>query len=301
MGLFKFRKRWADTRPTKEGLTFLGLTLFVGFAALNTGNNLLYLVFGMMLSFIAASGIISTVNLAKLRVRFEPPSDVFALSPTVFKFNVANLKTYLPSYSLTIAVDGRKTYIPYLPPKTSKTALLEYLFKRRGVSRISDVELYTRFPFGFFKKVVSVELGEDENILVYPKIESISAESDDFESKFGETESERLGFGSDLRSIRLYKDGDNPKLIHWRTTAKYGKMFLRELDEDESKSVIVEFTPPRDKAGLEREIVRTASVLVDLAGRGFEVEFVAPGEAFAPAQPGRFPRPALRYLALFGS
>jgi len=112
MGFLKLGKdNWARTRPTKEGVTFLGLSLFVGFAALNTGNNLLYLTFGMMLSFIVASGIISMINLSMIEVKFDPPEDVFALIPTPLRFSVKNLKFLIPSYSLTIDIGGEKSLL----------------------------------------------------------------------------------------------------------------------------------------------------------------------------------------------
>ena len=45
------------------------MTLLVGFGAINTGNNLLYLLLGMMLALILLSGVLSETTLRKLRVR----------------------------------------------------------------------------------------------------------------------------------------------------------------------------------------------------------------------------------------
>ena len=60
-------------RATREGKYFVGITLGVGFAAVNTGNNLLYLLLGMMLSLIIASGILSEVSLRDLSLTRTPP------------------------------------------------------------------------------------------------------------------------------------------------------------------------------------------------------------------------------------
>ena len=78
------KDNWARTRPTKEGLTFIALSLFVGFAAINTGNNLLYLTFGIMMSFVVASGVLSMINLSRIDVRLRSPGDVFALTPAAY-------------------------------------------------------------------------------------------------------------------------------------------------------------------------------------------------------------------------
>src|SRR5882672_7989875 len=53
---------------TREGKYFLGITLGVGFAAINTGNNLLYLLLGMLLSLIILSGVMSELSLRDLTV-----------------------------------------------------------------------------------------------------------------------------------------------------------------------------------------------------------------------------------------
>ncbi len=299
MKAFKLGKdNWARTSPTKEGIIFLTLTLFVGFAALNTGNNLLYLVFGMMLSFIAASGIISMINLSGIEVKTITPEDIFALTPSPLKFSVRNLKPIIPSYSLTIDIEGKKAFIPYLLPKSAKHVTINRFFKKRGWNKIPKVVLFTRFPFGFFKKWIRINLG-DEEILVYPKVEKPHMDLNEFQEKFGELETEAIGFGSDLRSIRTFNQGDNPKFIHWKTTAKTGRLMYRELQDDKSKRYIIEFTPKKDKNHLELEITRAASVLLELLQHGYEVEFVAPDRTFTSSQIGRFPRPVLRYLALY--
>ena len=53
--LFRFRGNFRPPRRlkfTREGKFFVGITLGVGFAAINTGNNLLYLLLGMLLALI---------------------------------------------------------------------------------------------------------------------------------------------------------------------------------------------------------------------------------------------------------
>src|SRR6202034_1591750 len=53
---------------TREGKFFVGITLGVGFAAINTANNLLYLLLGMLLALIVVSGIMSELSLRDLTV-----------------------------------------------------------------------------------------------------------------------------------------------------------------------------------------------------------------------------------------
>src|SRR2546429_7599778 len=66
---------------TSEGTGFGLLSFAVGIAAINTGNNLLYLLLPMMLSLIVMSGILSEQCLKQLRVRRRVPGHVFAHGP----------------------------------------------------------------------------------------------------------------------------------------------------------------------------------------------------------------------------
>lgn len=299
MSLLKLGKdNWARTRPTKEGLTFIALSLFVGFAAINTGNNLLYLTFGIMMSFVAASGILSMINLSRIEVKLLPQGDVLALTPATLKFSLVNGKAFIPSYSLNIEIDDKTAFIPYLPPKVESGASLKQVFRVRGWNKIPEARLSTRFPFGFFKKWIKIDLGDDE-VLVFPKIDAINVGSEAFKEGPGEAESERTGFGYDLRSIKEFRQGDNPRLIHWKMTAKTGRLMVREMEDEEIRGAVIEFHPERDNTRLEHQISRIASLFVELLKRGFEVELRTPDITFSSSRTGRSPRPVLRYLALF--
>ncbi len=70
------RRRWRPPRRlsfTREGQILVFLSVGVGFAAINTGNNLLYLLLGWLLSFIIASGVLSEATLRQLVVERRPP------------------------------------------------------------------------------------------------------------------------------------------------------------------------------------------------------------------------------------
>ena len=67
----RWRRRLRPPRRlkfTREGKFFVGITLGVGFAAINTANNLLYLLLGMLLALIVVSGIMSELSLRDLTV-----------------------------------------------------------------------------------------------------------------------------------------------------------------------------------------------------------------------------------------
>ncbi|HWV45375.1 MAG TPA: hypothetical protein VN039_04980, partial [Nitrospira sp.] len=119
-----FRHR--STSVTSEGVQFLFFTLAIGIAAVNTGNNLFYLLLAMMLSLILTSGIVAEYCLRRLEFHRHLPDHLIVNEPTVAMLVVANRKSRLPSFSLKLfdMSDGRELdrglEIPQLLPGGSR-------------------------------------------------------------------------------------------------------------------------------------------------------------------------------------
>ena len=107
--------------PTREGWWFLLATLLVGAAAVNGGINLLFLVFGMMIFLILASGVLSELCLRGLEVTRRPPSAIHAGTPYLMGIAVRNGKRRLPTFSLEVEdlVAGQPGRPPLLLPEAA--------------------------------------------------------------------------------------------------------------------------------------------------------------------------------------
>src|SRR5437867_6800567 len=122
---------------TSEGTRFVLLSFAVGIAAINTGNNLLYLLLAMMLSLIVMSGILSEQCLRHLVIRRRIPEHVFANSPALIALSLTNRKPRLPSFSLRVldVVEGqsedRGVHVLHLPAGASVIQSYPILFPRR--------------------------------------------------------------------------------------------------------------------------------------------------------------------------
>ncbi|HEY1410087.1 MAG TPA: hypothetical protein VF434_14180, partial [Promineifilum sp.] len=75
--LFRQFLRHRSIRFTPEGKRFILFTVAVGVAAVNTGNNLFYLLLAMMLSLIVMSGLLSELCLRKLEIYRHAPASLF--------------------------------------------------------------------------------------------------------------------------------------------------------------------------------------------------------------------------------
>jgi uncharacterized protein (DUF58 family) len=92
---------------TKVGAVYVLVTLVIGIAALNTGNNLLYIVVAAMLAAILVSGVVSAVVLRGLELEVRLPEHVFAGRTVLGRIVLRNSRRFLPSFSIRV-VTARK-------------------------------------------------------------------------------------------------------------------------------------------------------------------------------------------------
>jgi len=86
---------------TREGIIYLVTVLVIGIAALNTGNNLLFIIVAAMLAAVLVSGIASTIVLFRLNLRLAIPEHVFATKPCSGMVTVRN-DGRVPSFSVSV-------------------------------------------------------------------------------------------------------------------------------------------------------------------------------------------------------
>jgi uncharacterized protein (DUF58 family) len=93
---------------TKAGVVYVLVTLVIGIAALNTGNNLLYIVVAAMLAAILVSGIVSAIVLRSLELDVRLPEHVFAGRPVLGRIGLRNPRRFLPSFSIRVLPARKK-------------------------------------------------------------------------------------------------------------------------------------------------------------------------------------------------
>ncbi len=97
-----------DYDVTRAGLIYIMFTVALGIAALQSGNNLLYVVVAALLSAILVSGVASAVVLRSLVLDVHVPEQVFARKPMVARFLLRNGSSWMPSFSIRVVPARRK-------------------------------------------------------------------------------------------------------------------------------------------------------------------------------------------------
>ena len=98
-----------DYDVTRAGMIYILISVVIGIAAINTGNNLLYVVVAALLSAILVSGIASALVLRSLTLDFHLPEHVFARRPMLARLLLQNASSWLPSFSVRVVPAKRKS------------------------------------------------------------------------------------------------------------------------------------------------------------------------------------------------
>ncbi|MDX1566564.1 MAG: DUF58 domain-containing protein [Longimicrobiales bacterium] len=275
-------RAWRRIYFTRGGLLFVIGAFGVGFAAMNTGNNLLFLILGAMLGSIVLSSWLSEQTIRDVEVRRQTPRAAVVGEPARIQYEVKNHKRWIPSLAMEIREAGLPTaaFLPRLDGGDTDVARSEHRFVRRGVYPLDVVTISTSFPFGLFRKERDVELPGE--LIVWPRsdreVPPVAAEG---ERGVRRPAGRRGSAGSrgEYRGLREYRPGDDPRAIHWRSTARLGDPVIREFEEDASESVWICL----DTRGDDEELVEeTVEIAASLAAR-----FQRAGRRFALTTPDR--------------
>lgn len=274
-----WRERWQRwMRPprrltfTTAGRYFVVLTIAIGFGAINTGNNLLFLLLGMMLSLIIASGLLSEAVIRRLRARRTLPKRVFSDTPAPGSFTVENPSRW-PSLSIEVCerdvrgedgpLAGRelgpkrvpwwkfwrfrnreetefgelvaRAYTMRIDADERLDLPARYVLPRRGRYAMPGVDIVTRFPFGLFEK--RRELDQPDEVLVYPAPIPVTEWMASVHSRFGDIAQNKRGAGEEYFGLREYRPGEDQRMIHWKSSARRGEVVVRETESQEQRNV----------------------------------------------------------------
>ncbi|MGC8650439.1 MAG: DUF58 domain-containing protein [Hydrogenobaculum sp.] len=240
-----------NVKITPLGIFYIIIMLLFGFAAINTANNLLYMITSFMMAFMIISGVISYYNIKFLEVTFVKAYDFFANEPGIAVLSIKNRKNW-PSFLLNIFVakdlhkDVKRFFKKYktfevlyeksifiLKAKEEKQIEIILSFEKRGNYKELEIYLSSDFPFGFAYREMKYKIPAD--IYVYPNPKQCKTNAAQYKSEKGFTKTSE---GQELYQIKEYQS-EHPKYINWKASAKVQKLMVNDFSDFISKEIIL--------------------------------------------------------------
>lgn len=262
------------TVPTKSGIVLMLLMGGLGSAAYNTASNILFLTVALLAACLVLSGLMSWLNFKGTRWRLLPPNHLRAKEVAPIRVEVENQKKVLPTLSLWFHVQAleaeAKSRLPLeerLDP--GEHTELEWLFtpKTRGEETIEITGLQSQFPFGFLRKTIGQSIRRD--VLIWPaRIPYLFQPRAGVRAHREGITAKVAGSGTELINLRNYRPGDPPRNMHWKASARLGRMLIREMSEEQRESYLLFIETPsttwKDGPQFEKLCSLVASLAEDL-------------------------------------
>ena len=289
----RLRSRSKGLQITRVGVWYLAACAVVGAAAINTGNNGLFLAVAMMTAALLVIHFLADLNVRRLTVDVACRRELFANRMGRFEVKLRNRSRYFPACLLSVSIEkddlqgpspvAKHRTAPWhvlaLEAEKGAAGRLDLIVPRRGLYRIGAVQVTSLFPNGIFRKGRRFE--QDLEILVYPEIFQAAEGRRDARGELGDQPILAPGQGDELYALREYRPGDDPRGIHWKQSARQGELIFRRRSREQNPRLRVFFDnavgvleSDEEKTRFERLVSEAATSAVHHLGRGFEVALI---------------------------
>ncbi len=259
-------------RPTKEGMKFLIATSLIAVAAVNTGNNLIYLILALMLSLTLISFVLMRINLSGLSLRVTAAAPLFAGEQSPVVITVQNNRRRFPAYSVSVLTpDSGPVFFGLIPAGTAENREHIISFKRRGFCSYGEFTLESSFPFSLFSRRKTASI--TGSALVYPALMDVDAIIPAVHAHGGGPAARTALHGDELYSLRDFRHGDDWRQIHWKSSAKASGLLVKEYASEEFRkaTIIIDNVLPSETETFEAAVSLAASLSKYLLDDGYIV------------------------------
>jgi uncharacterized protein (DUF58 family) len=256
--------------PTKRAWTLFALALILYFLANQTQVGWIYIVSDGLIGLLIAAFFYSRGTLKSIQASrtFRNPSatpptpispakgdaaDILEFAPPTFHeddpievtlhfkhtgFRPAWQVSGLERCPFALPTDqAQPFFIPGLVRNQPINLTYQTQGDRRGLYAFSQLPLHSRGPFGLFH--LQHTLTVPTEVLIYPAYHPLKRLRVFEKREIAEQQSLRIGRGSQIIGTREYHPGDSLRQVHWRSTARLGKLVVKEFTDDDQPAMTV--------------------------------------------------------------
>lgn len=268
---------WKDKRLrlalTRLGIQYLAALILVGGFAVNSGNNLLYLIFSLMLGLFLVSGVVSRRALQGIHPVSLEEGNLFARVRGGLKLRLRDDEPRRGrALELRVELEDGEVEPGFFPGGSGQAESIAVLHAKaghRGWTRVSAVEIRTRYPFGFLEKAWRFPLEKPVLVLPHPRTTTHAAP--------GRDELPRLTFPrpgeSSPEGARPHRPGDPTSRVHWKRTAQRGIPWVRTFEAEHPQGLKLRLNLASFGAGrtFERELESLSGAVLQARLQKMEV------------------------------
>lgn len=278
-------------RMTFSGRAVVVLSLCAFLGGLQLANNLLFCLGCLGFGLVIACLLRCRVNLFNLQAERRLPFPVHAGSEVSSSILIRNTSKWFSASFVCIEdhVSGtgvsRKpllSAVTLIPPGADVTTWQTTKFHRRGEKEFTSLTFFSQFPLSLFRYEFTIELSQ--TLVAYPRLKRIGYRlmPDIPDRQWERTVPSRPRHQQEeFAGLREFREGDNPKWIHWKSSGRAdGRLLVKEFEGSALKRarvVLDAYLPEQSAKGerqLERAIEVAASLAQALAGQRFVTTFI---------------------------
>lgn len=260
--------------PTGSGMLLIFIGLTIGLAAYNTVNNILFAALALLIAALIISGVVCWGNLLCARWRLETSSTFRVGEEGQAKVVLENARQRFPlfcvSFGLTTEAtdEKRRLYMKQrLDPGEETTLVWRFKPVRRMKTKIVIENAVSSFPFGFLSKFLPGEC--ESEVRVWPRrISYTRYRNPEVSGLLQGKSSKKQGISGELIGLRHYEKGDAQRSIHWKVSAKQGRLIVKQ-NATETQSLLDIVVDPasflwKDEESFEKMCSFASSLAEDL-------------------------------------
>jgi uncharacterized protein (DUF58 family) len=293
-----------STTITREGWQYLLIFALVFGGALVNDVNLLLILGAMLAGPLLLSRHLALFTLRGLVVQRRLPRAICAGDLLVVHLAISNTRRRVGSWILVLEepirrlMGGRESnrngqesaasvLFPYVPARHTCKGDYRGRLAQRGRYRLGPLRVSTRFPFGLFR--YSMNCGTSATLTVLPRLGQLTQSWDALrhDSFAGAHRREqRPGIDGDFYGLRPWQRGDSRRWIHWRTSARAGRVMVRQFEQPQSRdaAIVLDLWQPPAPEPAQRENVElavsfAATLAAELCRKGNSDVFLVAADA----------------------
>ncbi len=271
---------------SKVGIFYAIIMIFIGFAAINTANNLIYIISAFMFSFTIVGGALAHYNVKNIEIEYLGQKDIYATKKGKIKILIKS-KKIIPTMFIGIVQDlekedetqnGKESFLEptYLRFFKEEAIEIEAFFEKRGVYDNVRIKIFSEFPFGFVKRELTYNV--KSNIYVFPKIEKCVSP---YIAKEDESSKTKKASEEEFYTITDYNN-ESLRYINWKASAKQNKLLVNKYFSSQKEKIYLR----KEDFNFEKEktISCMAYLGLSLIKEGFEVGIIWDSRKIEPTQ-----------------